>query len=557
MQLIRRLIDVPAAAPDTMRRSRLLNILLMSVSGLAILTILTATLSIVAGIEDLEQNILLYSGSLVLLLGLIVIWLINRSGRGRLASVLFLALLTIILTFADQPEEVVNGRSLFLFAIPILMASVLLPPYSSFVIATLISLLLAGVALNAHIVPNPYAMFAFYVFSLVAWLSARSLENALAELRLINLELDQRVEERTHELAVALDRVQAEASKNQAILEGIADGVIVFDQDGKAIVANPAIGRLIGQPFNQIIDLDISSLMNQDVDPADQEMVISFLKSKELRHSSAKFEWGPKTLSVSFAPVLDTGGQATGTVAVFRDFTREAEIDRMKSTFVSIASHELRTPLNAIMGYVEMLEEGVYGPLSPKQHGPIGRVMANTGQLLNLANNLLDQAQIEAGKLTLQTTQFSPSDLIEGVKWVMEVLAQNKGLDLSFNISEKMPPKLLGDQQRLHQILVNLVNNAIKFTPEGEVRVDVYLASPERWAFSVTDTGPGIPTKAQNYIFDSFRQVDDTTTREHRGAGLGLSIVKQLVSLMGGEITLDSQLGHGSTFTVTLPLNLP
>lgn len=557
MKAISHLIEISMGDPDDQRRSRLLNILLIGVAFLAILAILATTVVTILGEVDEPGPLPLYFGSFAMLAGIAIIFAINRYKSSWAASSIFLLLLLVVFAFVDEPREVVEGRSLFMFAIPILMASVILRPYASFITAGLSSLIITIIASTQQTVPNAIAMLGFFAIAMVSWLSARSLENALTELRIINLELDQRVEERTRDLAIALGRVQAEASKNQAILEGIADGVIVFDQGGQAIVANPAIGRLLGQPFDRIIDHDIETLMNKNVGPADQEMIVSFLKSKELRHSSAKFGWGPKTLSVSFAPVLGTTGEATGTVAVFRDFTREAEIDRMKSTFVSIASHELRTPLNAIMGYVEMLEEGVYGPLSAEQRSPISRVMANTGQLLSLANNLLDQAQIEAGKLTLHVSSFSPTELTEGVTGVMEVLAQAKDLELNVDIADDVPATLRGDQQRLHQILVNLVGNAIKFTQTGGVSIRAYRPNAEHWALAVTDTGPGIPQEAQGYIFESFRQVDDSATREHRGAGLGLSIVKQLVGLMGGDITVKSQPGHGSTFTVVLPLRPP
>lgn len=366
-------------------------------------------------------------------------------------------------------------------------------------------------------------------------------------LRTLNLELDQRVVERTQELAEAL-------SKNQAILEGIADGVIVFDQDSKATVANPAISYLLERIPNEVIGCDIGSLMGEDVDAADQEVVRNLLRDKGKSYPAIKLQWGERKLSVSFAPVRDNAGRVTGTVAVFRDFTREAEVDRMKSAFISTASHELRTPLNAIVGYADMLQEGVYGPLSEKQCSILERVVANTGHLVSLINNLLDQAQIEAGTLTLDLAPFAPADLVDNVIGAMGVLAHTKGLELTSHLADDLPATLLGDQQRLRQILFNLVNNAIKFTDKGAVRVRIYQPDADHWALAVSDTGRGIPPKAQSYIFEPFRQVDEPPTRDYTGAGLGLSIVKQLTEIMGGDIVLESEVGRGSTFTVILPL---
>jgi signal transduction histidine kinase len=314
------------------------------------------------------------------------------------------------------------------------------------------------------------------------------------------------------------------------------------------------MARLLGRPPDEITGQKLDTLMRGDVDTARQEVISNFLRDKEARYMGLKFQWGKKTLSVSFAPILDNFGGVTGTVAVFRDFTREAELERMKSAFVSMVSHELRTPLNAILGYADMLKEAVYGPLSDKQSNVMERIMANAGRQLGLVNNLLDQAQIEAGKLTLKVTSFNPADLIDDVQGVMGVLAQTKGLELTSHIAGEVPATLSGDRQRLHQILVNLVGNAIKFTEEGTVQVCVYRPDAAHWALEVSDTGYGIPPEAQSYIFDPFRQADDSVTRGHTGSGLGLSIVKQLTTLMGGEITLASEVGRGSTFTIVLPL---
>jgi signal transduction histidine kinase len=229
----------------------------------------------------------------------------------------------------------------------------------------------------------------------------------------------------------------------------------------------------------------------------------------------------------------------------------------MKSTFVSIASHELRTPLNAIMGYSEMLNEGVYGPLTEQQMGAMGRLLTNSSHMLGLVNNLLDRARIEAGTIKLNIGDFAPAKLIDGVKGVMDMMTHNKGLRLTTDVADDVPDTITGDWQRLHQILINFTNNAIKFTQEGSVDMSVYMHDEDHWALAVSDTGIGIPEDAQQYIFEPFRQVDDSATREYGGAGLGLSIVKQLVAMMGGWIELESTEGKGSTFTVILPLIPP
>jgi PAS domain S-box-containing protein len=349
-------------------------------------------------------------------------------------------------------------------------------------------------------------------------------------------------------------REQAEASRNQAILESIADGVIVFDQKGQSISANPALSHLLALPRTKIVGHDLHELMVDSVPDDDQPEVIHELNHPTGQRPPLKVRWDDKTLSMSFAPVQGGGGEQSGVVAVFRDFTREAEVDRMKSAFVSMVSHELRTPLGAILGFVEILHEGVHGPLNPKQQNVTARILNNTKRLLSLVGDLLDQAQIEAGKLSFHLNDFNPSELVESSVSIFANTAQSRNIRLTWQVMEEVPKTLRNDSQRLHQILVNLIGNALKFTQQGSVAVRVFC--PAHWALEVADTGTGIPLEAQTLVFEPFKQADNSDTRPHGGVGLGLSIVKNLVDLMQGHISLVSTLGRGSTFTVTLPLTL-
>jgi signal transduction histidine kinase len=270
--------------------------------------------------------------------------------------------------------------------------------------------------------------------------------------------------------------------------------------------------------------------------------------------------WGEKTISVSAAQVYDNrkeGNTNIGTVIVFRDFTREAEVEKLKSTFVAIVSHELRTPLNAVLGYAEMFKEAVYGPMNDKQVNMAERIMKNTQRLLGLINDLLDQAQMEAGKLTIHIAPLKPADLLETLHGLMDKTASDKRLRLTSEIDDDLPEVLNGDAARLQQILVNLVNNSIKFTDQGEVRVRLLRVAGAKWGIEVEDTGQGIPETDLPYIFDTFRQVEGATTRVHGGFGLGLSIVKQLINLMSGDIKVVSEMNTGTKFTITLPLAIP
>jgi PAS domain S-box-containing protein len=553
MSSLDRFLDVPSIDPEDARRRKLLNILLVGMAIIAILALLVTSGTVILGMVSIQQQGigLVYWAALAMIGGAAILYLINRYWSGVLASSIFVLLLTAIIALTDEPIEVARGRSLFVLAIPVLMASVLLRPWASFIMAGLVSALIAAIEIFVlAAVPNVPAMLGFLAIALAAWLSARSLEQALADLRAINRNLDRLVEDRTRELAEALGR-------NQAILEGIADGVIVFDPRGRATVANPAVSSLLACTPAQIMGADIEALMGQQVNIPDQEKVLERLQNPERGQSSIRLDWGRKNLSISFAPVRDNFEQVTGTVAVFRDFTREAEVERMKSAFVSMVSHELRTPLGGIMGYAEMLKEGVYGTLSDKQKEIMERILDNTKEQMSMVNDLLDRARLEAGRLTLDIAPFAPVRLLDDVMSVMSVLAQNKGLKLTSHIDGQVPATLSGDRQRLQQILINLAGNAVKFTDQGEVHIRLYRPDPDHWAMDVADTGPGILQEAQSYIFDPFRQVDGSATRAHGGAGLGLSIVKQLTTLMGGEIKLVSKVGRGSIFTVLLPLVPP
>ncbi|MCL4302350.1 MAG: hypothetical protein KJ077_42065 [Anaerolineae bacterium] len=242
----------------------------------------------------------------------------------------------------------------------------------------------------------------------------------------------------------------------------------------------------------------------------------------------------------------------TQELVIARDQALEAS--RLKTELLAKVSHELRTPLGVILGYAEMLHMGTYGPLADKQRQPTQEIIDSTNYLTGLITDLLSQAQLDAGKFNLNISSFAPTDIVTNVHSKMSPLAQVKGLTLTSDISPDVPPVLYGDPHRLQQILINLVGNAIKFTKQGGVRVQLYRPDPGHWALQVSDTGPGIPSEAQTYIFEPFRQVDGSITRENTGVGLGLSIVKQLATLMGGQITLTSEARRGSTFDVILPL---
>ena len=233
---------------------------------------------------------------------------------------------------------------------------------------------------------------------------------------------------------------------------------------------------------------------------------------------------------------------------------RASEANEFKSRFIARISHELRTPLGALLGMAEMLQENVYGPLTPAQADITRRIFNNARALEQVFEELLDQSRIEAGQLHLKEEAFSPQALVKTVHSNCLPLALQKGLALQLNIDPNLPRAAIGDRRRIEQILSNLVVNAIKYTETGSVEIHSFKDHEPQWVLRVMDTGIGISPEAQEYIFEPFRQVDETRSRRFGGVGLGLAIVQQLVYAMQGTVSLESEIGKGSIFTVVLPL---
>jgi len=231
----------------------------------------------------------------------------------------------------------------------------------------------------------------------------------------------------------------------------------------------------------------------------------------------------------------------------------ELEIaNKHKSEFLANMSHELRTPLNAILGYTELILDNIYGDVPEKIKEILERLEKNGHHLLSLINDVLDLSKIEAGRLTLSLNEYSMGEVIQTVITSVEALAAEKKLELKVMVPTDLTTGK-GDEQRIAQVILNLLGNAIKFTEEGEVRVEATVSN-ETFMVSVSDTGPGLSEADQKTIFEEFQQVDGSSTREKGGTGLGLSIAKRIVEMHGGRIWVESTHGKGSTFRFTLPV---
>jgi signal transduction histidine kinase len=229
--------------------------------------------------------------------------------------------------------------------------------------------------------------------------------------------------------------------------------------------------------------------------------------------------------------------------------------NKLKSEFLASMSHELRTPINALIGYTALLLDGVLGDVNPRQRDALARGRAAAEHLLALINDILDLAKIEAGKMPLHVEEVPVGDIIHEVTQQIEPLVRKKLLEFTIEVARDCPP-IATDRTKVKQVLLNLLSNAVKFTNRGRIEV-VANCAPGGVRIDVTDTGIGIRPSDLQAIWEDFRQVDQSRTREFGGTGLGLSITRKLLERLGGSATVQSSYGEGSTFSVYLPLRAP
>ncbi len=371
-----------------------------------------------------------------------------------------------------------------------------------------------------------------------------------------------------------LDPKKAIPKRVQFALDNLAEGLLVTDKRGRVLLANEAFANWAGKRSEQLIGVDASRFPWHH--PHTKEPCGEFPWVLAIEREAAEPNFllaltdchqNELTLVAHASPLLGTDGNYRGVLTSFEDITtlehhkaelaqaRDAadEANRAKSEFLARMSHEIRTPMNAILGYTEVLRRGLVD--NQRQREEHLATIQNSGEhLLALINDILDLSKIEAGKMDIELIRTSPFTVISQVISVLRIKAEEKGIMLKTHFPTRLPEMIFTDAVRLRQAMINLVGNAIKFTSQGEVRVTARMTSASRplLAIEIADTGIGIAPDAMTKIFDPFCQADTSMTRRFGGTGLGLSISRQLARRLGGDLTVASQLGVGSVFTITI-----
>jgi PAS domain S-box-containing protein len=418
----------------------------------------------------------------------------------------------------------------------------------------------------------------------------------ITDLRMATRQID----ENYAKLRAAEAEVRAERDRLNLLIDSVADPIIVTDQEGEISLMNNPAERLFtvvpgsGEEAQRIVRANdahftsfVSGLLSTGwettrrgeialIDPNTGKLVpVEALAAKMLsdvgeltaivtilhdRTEAIERNQLYEQLKLASEELEGKVRAATAELANQNELLRRQALEleqasAAKSQFLANVSHELRTPLNAILGYAAMTLQGVSGELTAPQRRNLSRIDANARHLLTLINEILDITRIEAGRMPIQVVAFNLPELVREVTGELEAIIAKSGLQVVC----KMPgdlPTLRTDRQKVKQILVNLLSNALKFTQKGSITIKAQMVGKQTVSVIVTDTGIGIPKADQMKIFEDFRQVDSTPRRAYGGTGLGLSICRRLTTMLRGTLKVESRLGHGSTFALTLPTTL-
>ena len=377
-----------------------------------------------------------------------------------------------------------------------------------------------------------------------------------------NYELYRLVREQAERLGKALQEKRAEASKNLAILESIADGVVVTDVNRQVTVINHAALEMLELPDQVPVGRGVAwvyqAFSPQMIDTVREAMVSlstgrTVVSSEYSPMAQCILERDGRVLQAHFAPVVAGEGEFWGVVTVLRDITREREIAQAKSEFVSIVAHELRTPMTSIKGYTDLVLGGAAGEVNENQKNFLGVVKSNADRLAALVADLLDLSRIETGRVVLKSGSLKLGPVIDEVVTSLRSLAEECRVEIDTQVPTGLPC-VNADRDRIVQVLTNLIGNACLYTPAGgSVEISVRRADGMLQT-DVSDTGIGISTEQIDRLFKRFERGDHELVRQRPGTGLGLPIAKSIVEMHGGHIWVDSKVNRGSTFSFTLPI---
>ncbi len=365
------------------------------------------------------------------------------------------------------------------------------------------------------------------------------------------------IEQQRSRLEAEHAQVQSERSRLVALIDA-SEAAVLMVSHGRVAHTNRGFARLIGRPREVLLGSPIEpvheALAGAFADPAMLTPQVAALAGGEALHDRVQFTFPERVICErTVAPVLDRTDRVLGHVLIYRDVTREAEAAAAKDEFVSIVSHELRTPLTSIKTSLDLLSRGAAGELPAAMADLADIALRNLDRLIRLVDDLLDLSRIQSGRVVTELHPVSATEAAARAHEAVRAFAEDRGVRLETTFRQR-PITVMGDADRLEQVFVNLLANAVKFSPRGTRVCLSGWIDGDSALFEVTDEGPGIPADQLETIFERFRQLETATTRSHGGAGLGLAISRGIVQHVGGRLWAESEEGAGSRFYVRLPL---
>lgn len=377
-----------------------------------------------------------------------------------------------------------------------------------------------------------------------------------------NAELYTYIREQAEQLGEMVRTQQVESSKSDSILEGVADGVLFANEQGEITLLNGAAervlnikrGEILGRPIQRLTGLFSSG--GKRWTETSQRWMDNPQSVQVGDYFTETAEMGDRIVNLTLAPVI-SAEQFLGSVSVLRDITRDVEVDRMKTEFISNVSHELRTPMTSIKGYADLLVLGAAGTINEQQREFLNTIKANADRLSNLVNDLLNISRIDSGTVEMDVQRIEMPQLLHDVVASLrtKIAGQRKNITIETVIPEDLA-HTYADPDKLTQVFSNLLDNAYQYTPDGgKITLSAGLEADDRFLIAVSDTGIGIPENLLPRVFERFFRNDEhPLVIETPGTGLGLALVKELVEMHGGSVAVESRENQGTTFYVALPL---